>query len=67
MYLEILDDFACNKVKPSEKLFNSKKSNINKSNDWFNFSLVISNLMAHEIAYKYCFSKAKSKVTGSIM
>ncbi len=66
MYLEILDEFARNKVKPEEKKLYKNKPNQNNSNNWLNFTIVILNLMTHEIAYKYCFSKAKSKVTGPL-
>jgi|LauGreDrversion4_2_1035121.scaffolds.fasta_scaffold1524406_1 hypothetical protein len=65
MYLEILDEFARNKVKPDGKKLYKNKSN-NNNNNWLNFSIVILNLMTHEIAYKYCFSKAKSKVNGQL-
>ena len=67
MYLEILDDIARNKIKLNEKTLLKNKSSKNNSNNWLNFSKVIIKSMPHEIAYKYCFFKAKSKVTGSLM
>jgi hypothetical protein len=66
MYLEMYDDIAHNKIKLQNKhLFNHKPKYDNK-NHWQSISQEIMTNMAHEIAYKYCLHKAKTKVNTEL-